>query len=87
MKELKGVSTAAAKKTINKVVFACDAGMGSSAMGPPPWCNKCKKAGLALEVVHCAIENIPKDADMVVTHEKLAARAKAAAPQAELIPR
>ncbi len=86
MKELKGVSTAAAKKTINKVVFACDAGMGSSAMGATTLRNKCKKAGLALEVVHCAIENIPKDADMVVTHEKLAARAKAAAPQAELIP-
>lgn len=71
--------------TIDKVIFACDAGMGSSAMGATILRNKCKKAGLQIEVVNCAIEVIPTDAQLVITHEKLAARARLKAPKAEHI--
>ena len=83
VKEMKGVPTAAPiKKNIRKVVFACDAGMGSSAMGATTLKNKFKKAGLNVEVVNHAIEDIPADAEVVVTHEQLTGRARAAAPDA-----
>ncbi len=73
------------KVSVNKVVFACDAGMGSSAMGASLLRNKFKKAGLDVKVVNAAIEDIPSDADVVVTHHTLTARAKSAAPNAEHI--
>ena len=73
------------KKTITKVTFACDAGMGSSAMGATILRNKFHKVGLQIEVVNCAIDDIPADAEVIVTHEKLAARAKSKAPNAEHI--
>ncbi|VBB05195.1 phosphotransferase system eiib component type 2/3, partial [Lucifera butyrica] len=86
VKELKGTPVkTTVKKNVRKVVFACDAGMGSSAMGATALRNRLKKAGFSLEVVNCAIEDIPADAEIVVTHEKLAGRAKQAAPQAEHI--
>ena len=72
-------------KTFNKVIFACDAGMGSSAMGATTLRTKFKKAGYNIDVVNCAIEDIPKDAQIVVTHETLTARAKSVAPNAEHI--
>lgn len=68
-----------------KVVYACDAGMGSSAMGAGVLRNKFKQTGGNVSVTNCAIENIPPDADVIVTHEKLAQRVKATAPQAEYI--
>lgn len=82
MKNLKGSQVS---KIVKKVIFACDAGMGSSAMGATILRNKCKKAGFHIEVVNCAIEAIPTDAELVVTHEKLADRAKLKAPNAEHI--
>jgi PTS system mannitol-specific IIC component len=83
MKELKG--TQAKKLSISKIIFACDAGMGSSAMGATTLRNKFKKAGLNIEVVNFAIENIPADAQLVITHESLTERAKHMAPNAEHI--
>jgi mannitol PTS system EIICBA or EIICB component len=59
--------------------------MGSSAMGATILKNKIKKAGLDIVVVNAAIEEIPADADVVVTHENLTARAKSARPSAEHI--
>lgn len=82
VKELKNVS---AKKTVNRIIFACDAGMGSSAMGATTLRNKIKKAGLNIEVVHCAVDEIPADAEIVITHESLTDRAKSKAPNAEHI--
>ena len=82
VKELKGTIV---KKQVSKIVFACDAGMGSSAMGASILKNKLKKAGLNIVVVNAAIEEIPADADVVVTHENLTARAKSARPNAEHI--
>lgn len=73
------------KTSIAKVVFACDAGMGSSAMGATTLRNKFKKAGFDIEVVNCAIEEIPANAEVVVVHESLADRAKSKAPKAEFI--
>jgi len=59
-----------------KIVFACDAGMGSSAMGAATLTNKFNKAGLNYKVEHSSLEEVPRDADIVVTHASLAARAQ-----------
>lgn len=61
---------------IHKVVVACDAGMGSSAMGASMLRTKVNKAMLDLEVINKSINNIPDDADLVITHEDLLERAK-----------
>jgi len=73
------------KKGIDTVVFACDAGMGSSAMGASALRSKFKKAGLNIEVIHTSLEEIPKDSKLVVTHKDLVSRAKARVPQAEIV--
>ena len=71
---------------VNKIIFACDAGMGSSAMGASLLKNKAKKAGLSdIEVKNTAINQIPDDADVVVTHKDLTDRARQKLPGAEHI--
>ena len=68
---------------VNKVIFACDAGMGSSAMGASLLRSKAKKAGLDdVEVKNTSITQIPDDADVVITHKDLTDRARAKMPGA-----
>lgn len=72
---------------VRKIVFACDAGMGSSAMGATMLRNKLKEAGVTgIEVVHAPVSEIPKDCQIVVTHHELSARAASSNPGAEIIP-
>jgi mannitol PTS system EIICBA or EIICB component len=69
---------------IHSIVFACDAGMGSSAMGASVLRNKIKKAGFTdVTVKNVAIANLVDDVDLVVTHQDLTARAREKAPSAE----
>ncbi|MCK8058581.1 PTS mannitol transporter subunit IICBA [Fusibacter sp. A2] len=81
VKALKGVKSGQVKK----IIFACDAGMGSSAMGASSLKSKLKAAGLSIEVKHSAVDEVPSDADIVISHERLTARAMAKAPKAEHI--
>jgi len=74
-----------AKADVSKIVFSCDAGMGSSAMGASILRKKVKEAGLPLTVTNTAINDIPQDADIVITHKTLTERAKQKAPNAEHI--
>jgi len=67
---------------VKKIVFACDAGMGSSAMGASILRNKVQKANLNIEVTNTAINQIPNDADIVITHQNLTDRAKEKLPNA-----
>ncbi len=72
--------------TVRKIVFACDAGMGSSAMGATILKKKLAAAGFGeIEVVHSPVSSIPKDAQIVVTHKELKERAAHSNPEAELI--
>lgn len=73
------------KEDVNKIIFACDAGMGSSAMGSSLLKNKFKKAGIDVFVTNKAINELPDDADIVITHKDLTDRAKAKLPTAEHI--
>lgn len=73
-------------KDIKFIVYACDAGMGSSALGAAALRKKLHKDGYTnITVKNFAIGNIPKDAQIVVSHEKLAQRAIDDSPQAEHI--
>ncbi|MGD7025188.1 PTS mannitol transporter subunit IICBA [Rossellomorea vietnamensis] len=67
---------------VNKIVFACDAGMGSSAMGASLLRKKVKEAGLDVSVTNTAISSIPADAQVVITQEKLTPRAQNKMPNA-----
>lgn len=75
-----------AKETIRKIIFACDAGMGSSAMGATVLRKKLKGAGFdAITVEHASVSSIPSDAQIVVTHESLKERAAHSCPSAKLV--
>jgi PTS system mannitol-specific IIC component len=65
------------------VIFACDAGMGSSAMGATILRNKLKAAGIGdVTVVNKAVADLQSDAEFVISHEGLTDRARHNAPDA-----
>lgn len=71
---------------VTKIAFACDAGMGSSAMGATVLKKKLAAAGLeGIEVIHTPVSSIPADVQIVVTHEELGERAAHSNPNAERI--
>lgn len=69
-------------KGLRKIFVSCDAGMGSSAMGASMLRKKVKEAGLTMDVVNCAINDLPQDAHLVITHQDLTMRAKSQVPTA-----
>ncbi|WP_279367629.1 PTS mannitol transporter subunit IICB [Microbacterium testaceum] len=78
---LGGTAGAVTTKQLNNIVFACDAGMGSSAMGASVLRNKIKKAGIdGVTVTNQAIANLDGSADLVITQNQLTDRAKAQSP-------
>ena len=83
-RQAKGIEGTAGK--IHKIAFACDAGMGSSAMGATVLKKKIAAAGIeGIEVIHTPVSSIPADVQIVVTHEELGERAAHSNPNAELI--
>jgi mannitol-specific phosphotransferase system IIBC component len=70
-------------KDIHKLVVACDAGMGSSVMLATQLRKQLKSTGVTVE--HTPVNDIPKDADVVVCHTGLATRARAVAPGIPLV--
>ncbi len=71
---------------IKHIVFACDAGMGSSAMGATVLKKKLSAVGRTdVEVNHASVSEIPEGTQIVVTHQDLAARARKSAPDARII--
>ena len=89
--EAKGLAQAATTSSapmsaVDKIVFACDAGMGSSAMGATMLKKKLKAAGIEdIEVLHSPVGEIPRDSKLIVTHKELKARAEAASPDARVV--
>ncbi|AHJ76082.1 PTS mannitol transporter subunit IICBA [Kosakonia sacchari] len=71
---------------VRKIIVACDAGMGSSAMGAGVLRKKVQDAGLTnISVTNSAINSLPSDVDLVITHRDLTERAMRQAPQAQHI--
>ncbi|MGO4547588.1 PTS mannitol transporter subunit IICB [Paenibacillus sp. 2TAB23] len=79
------VNAQRSKEQVSKIVFSCDAGMGSSAMGASILRKKVNAAELPVTVINTAINDIPGDADIVITHKTLTDRARQKAPNAEHI--
>ncbi|MHC6591884.1 PTS mannitol transporter subunit IICBA [Arthrobacter sp. C152] len=68
---------------VRNIVFACDAGMGSSAMGASVLRNKIKAAGFPdVKVTNASIANLTDTYDVVITHQDLTERAKPATSSA-----
>ncbi|MGC6389362.1 PTS mannitol transporter subunit IICBA [Ewingella sp. S1.OA.A_B6] len=89
--ESKGGKTSAAGvagdlSTVRKIIVACDAGMGSSAMGAGVLRKKVQDAGLTIiSVTNSAINSLPDDVDLVITHRDLTERAMRQVPHAQHI--
>ncbi|MCP3421102.1 PTS mannitol transporter subunit IICB [Nocardioides pinisoli] len=77
-------TTATTTREIRNIVFACDAGMGSSAMGASVLRKKIQDAGHSeVTVVNKAIANLDDSYDLVVSHQDLTDRARQKTPSAE----
>ena len=70
---------------VKKIIFACDAGMGSSAMGATKFRNRLKAVCPQIHVSNTSVDNIPADCDIAVVQMTLADRARKSAPQAQLV--
>ena len=80
---LTGATTDAHTGPIRSIVFACDAGMGSSAMGASVLRKKIQAAGHGdVTVVNKAISNLDDSYDLVVSHQDLTDRARQRTPSA-----
>jgi PTS system mannitol-specific IIC component len=76
LRQEQGANTATEVR-IDNIVFACDAGMGSSAMGASVLRNKLKKAGVeGVTVVNKSIANLDGHEDLIITHKDLTDRAR-----------
>ncbi|MEJ7542741.1 PTS mannitol transporter subunit IICB [Staphylococcus intermedius] len=68
---------------IDHIIFACDAGMGSSAMGASMLRKKFQKAGIEnVEVTNTAINQLPNESQLVITQKTLTDRAIKQVPNA-----
>jgi len=77
-----GYLTGAAAGPISTIVFACDAGMGSSAMGASVLRKKIQAAGYDVKVINKAIANLDDSYELVVSHQDLTERARQKTPSA-----
>ncbi len=90
--EAKGTKTGAEAEPVavrtegvRKVVFACDAGMGSSAMGATKFRNRIKAQRPDLTVINTSVDTIPADCDIAVVQITLVERARKSVPQAQIV--
>lgn len=70
---------------VDTIVFACEAGMGSSVMGVNALKKKLKQANLNVNVVHKSVRALPTDAKVILTHKGLAEGARKKAPGAVVV--
>lgn len=83
--EVAEIDSSLDSSSIKKIIFACDAGMGSSAMGATKFRNRIKDIRPDIIVKNTSVDNIPSDCDVAVVQTTLAERARKSAPQAKLI--
>jgi mannitol PTS system EIICBA or EIICB component len=71
---------------VKTIIFACEAGMGSSLMSVNSLKKKLKAAQIAdVVVVHKPAREIPVDAQLIVVHKGLAKTAHSKAPNAVVL--
>lgn len=71
--------------SVRKIIFACDAGMGSSAMGATKFRKRLTKVRPDIKVSNTSVDNIPADCDIAVVQVTLAQRARKSAPRARIV--
>ncbi|MCY3025258.1 PTS mannitol transporter subunit IICB [Aerococcus sp. JJEM-2022a] len=75
-----------ANNNLEKIAFACDAGMGSSAMTASVFKKKLKENNITgIQVANFNIENVPEDSDILVVHKDLESRARKAHPSMNIM--
>ena len=79
------MATSIPASSVDTIVFACEAGMGSSVMGVNALKKKLKQANLNVQVVHKPVRSVPKDTKVIVAHKGLASFARQQAPNAVVI--
>jgi PTS system mannitol-specific IIC component len=80
------MSPSIAADQVQTIIFACEAGMGSSLMSVNSLKKKLKKANVTnITVVHKPAREIPADAQVVVVHKGLAKVARSKAPNAVIL--
>ena len=70
---------------INLIMFACDAGMGSSALGATRFRKRTSLAGLGVKIRNCAVDQVPEATDLIVCQRGLAERVKSTNPGKEVV--
>lgn len=85
LEEAQNDMAAAKAESKGMTVFACDAGMGSSAMGATKFRNRIKGQRPDITVTNTSVDNIPADCDIAFVQEILVDRAVKAAPQAQMV--
>ncbi|MFG6383991.1 MAG: PTS mannitol transporter subunit IICBA [Lachnospiraceae bacterium] len=80
-----GNTTVVKAEGVRKVVFACDAGMGSSAMGATKFRNRVKANRPDLTVINSSVDTIPTDCDIAVVQVTLVERARKCVPHAQIV--
>lgn len=72
--------------SVRKIIFACEAGMGSSAMGAAMLKKQLRKSGLGIEVDNSSIDEIPPETDLIICHQKLTKRIRREFPDKMVYP-
>ncbi|HNP69790.1 MAG TPA: hypothetical protein PLO33_00385 [Kouleothrix sp.] len=70
---------------VDTIIFACEAGIGSSLMGVNALKKKLKQANISVNVIHKPVRAVPPNAKVVVAHKGLAKLAREQAPGAVVI--
>ncbi|MEH7384175.1 PTS mannitol transporter subunit IICB [Bacillus sp. JJ1521] len=73
-------------KKVEKIIFVCEAGMGSSAMGAAMLRKKLGQVNLAVDVGNSSIDEIPYDVDLIICHQKLLSTVQKAVPNKACFP-
>jgi len=84
--ESMGKDTTIVNSSVKKIVFACDAGMGSSAMGATKLRKNLQAAGITdISVINSPVGDVPNDTDLIICHKELGNRAREANPSIRLV--
>ena len=82
---MKSESNIDSTKKIGYIAFACDAGLGSSALGATAFKKRLNNVNCDKIVRNFAIEKVPEEAEVIVTHESLLERARLKFPDRRII--
>lgn len=71
---------------INSITFVCEAGMGTSVIGAALLRKKLKSNGLTIPVYFSAVDEVPNNTDLIVTHMRMIENCRAHYPNIPLFP-